>query len=161
MESIIQQVSKRLQHRLRRHPLTVHPLPPGIEILMDVMMIEQVLQNLVDNACKYTLADTPIEISCRAEPRGYIVEVRDHGQGIPPNKLTEIFDKYARLQKEDTQVAGTGLGLAICRSVMEAQGGWVTAANHPDGGAVFTLCLPKWHKVEIAREEAEKKRVAL
>jgi len=150
MGSLISQVTKRLQHRLRKHPLTVHPVPAGIEVHMDVMMVEQVLQNLLDNACKYTPTGTPIDITCRLDERGYMVEVRDHGPGIPPDRLDKIFDKYARLQKEDAQIAGTGLGLAIARAVMEAQDGWISVANHKDGGAVFTCCLRQWRKTESA-----------
>ena len=123
---------------------------------MDVMMTEQVMQNLLDNACKYAPAGTAIEITCRVEEgQGLICSVRDHGPGLPPEKLDRVFDKYARLQKQDTQIAGTGLGLAISKAVMEAQGGWITAANHPEGGAVFTLCLPKWRPIsnEPAQEE--------
>jgi two-component system sensor histidine kinase KdpD len=114
---------------------------------MDVMMIEQVLQNVLDNASKYTPPGTAIEISSRAEEgQGFICEIHDHGTGLPIDKLDRVFDKYARLQKQDTQTAGTGLGLAISKAMMEGQGGSITAANHPEGGAVFTLYLPKWRK---------------
>ncbi len=154
MQSIVQQVAKRLQHRLRRHSLTVHPMPKNVEVCIDIMMTEQVVQNLIDNACKYTPAGTPIEISARTEAQGFLLEVRDHGAGLPPDKLAQVFDKYARLHKEDSQVAGTGLGLAICRAIMAAQGGWVTAANHPNGGAVFTLCLPRWREMENEKHVA-------
>lgn len=154
IQDLIQQVVKRLQHRLRRHKLTVHTLPENTEVCMDVMMTEQVLQNLLDNACKYTPAGTEIEISCAAGEQGVIINVRDHGKGLPSDKLERAFDKYARLQKEDSQIAGTGLGLSICKAVMEMQKGWISAANHPEGGAVFTLCLPQWRKAETAKHVA-------
>jgi two-component system sensor histidine kinase KdpD len=147
MHSVVQHVTRRLEHRLRQHRLHMHPSPKGIEVLMDIMMTEQVLQNVLDNACKYTPVGTTIEIHCSAnEGSGYICEIRDHGGGLPTEKLDRVFDKYARLQKKDSQIAGTGLGLAICKAMMEAQGGSITAANHPEGGAVFTLQLPKWRK---------------
>jgi two-component system, OmpR family, sensor histidine kinase KdpD len=147
--SIIQQVTKRIQHRLRNRTLLVHPCPKDIEIYMDIMMTGQVLQNLLDNACKYTPDGTKIEIRCVIdETRGFLCSVHDYGPGIPENKLGHVFDKYARLQKEDSQVAGTGLGLAICRAVMEMQRGWITVANHPQGGTEFTFCLPQWRKMQ-------------
>lgn len=154
MGALVKHVTKRMQPRLRRHQITLHPMPAAVEVCMDVMMTEQVLQNLVDNACKYTPAGTGIEISGLAQERGFILEVRDHGAGLPPDKMEQVFDKYARLRKEDSQVAGTGLGLAICKAVMEAQGGWITAANHPQGGALFTLCLPEWRKTESIKHMA-------
>jgi two-component system sensor histidine kinase KdpD len=152
MHSIIQHVIKRLELRLRQHRVQLHLTPEKIDVLMDMMMIEQVLQNVLDNACKYTPAGTLIESHCSAsDDAGFRCEVRDHGAGLPTAKLDRVFDKYARLQKQDSQVAGTGLGLAICKAMMEAQGGKITAANHPGGGAVFTLYLPQWRKADTTK----------
>lgn len=149
MPGLIQQVTKRIQHRLRNRSLLVHPCPKDIEIYMDVMMTGQVLQNLLDNACKYTPDGTQIEIRCSLdETYGFLCRVRDHGAGIPGEKLDHVFDKYARLQKEDSQIAGTGLGLAICKAVMDMQRGWITVTNHPQGGTEFTFCLPQWRKTQ-------------
>jgi two-component system sensor histidine kinase KdpD len=135
--------------------LIVRPIPPDIEVFMDVVMTEQVLQNILDNACKYTPEGTAIEIECRMAERGFTCSVRDHGPGLPPQELTKVFDKYARIEKRDSQVAGTGLGLAISKAVMEAQKGWVKAENHPDGGAVFTFCLPQWRSVSTIITEGK------
>lgn len=143
---IVEDVLKRLEHRLRNHSVALQPPEQKMELYVDRMMIGQVLQNIIDNACKYTPLGTPIEISMVAgvDGGGFAYAVRDHGKGIPPEKLEQIFDKYARLQMRDSQVAGTGLGLAICKAVMEGQGGAVKAQNHPEGGAVFTICIPEW-----------------
>jgi len=154
VSSIIRQVVKRLQHRLRKYQLVVHSIPENIEVYMDMVMTGQVLQNLLDNACKYTPPGTAIDITSRRNEEGLFIDVHDHGEGLPSDKLAHVFDKYARIQKEDSQVAGTGLGLAICKSVMEAQGGWITAANHPQGGAIFTICLPRWRKAETVKHAA-------
>jgi len=152
IDGILEGVTKRMQHRLRNHILEVRPNPPDVEVYMDAMMVGQVLQNLLDNACKYTPAGTRIEISCSVDKtQGFLCQVRDYGNGLSPEKMGHIFDKYTRLHKKDLQVAGTGLGLAIAKAVMEAQGGWVRVANHPEGGAVFTLCLPKWRKVKVEK----------
>ena len=145
VHSSLVDVARRLQQRCRKHQVVVHPAPAAIEAFMDVMMTEQVLQNLLDNACKYTQAGTIIEMSCRiSEEQGVLCEIHDHGAGIPADKVELVFNKYTRLKKKDAQVAGTGLGLAISRTIMDGQGGWVTGANHPDGGAIFTICLPQW-----------------
>lgn len=152
---MVDSVCKRLRHRFKTRELIMRPIPRDIEAYMDVVMTEQVLQNILDNACKYTPEGTPIEVEADATPgKGFTVSVRDHGGGLPENQLTQVFDKYARIEKRDSQVAGTGLGLAISKAVMEAQGGWVKAENHPGGGAVFTFCLPQWRTVaQLITEE--------
>ncbi len=153
IKDIIQRVARRLEHRLKKHPLTIHTSTP-IEIFSDGMMIEQVLQNVLDNAGKYTQPGTKISIGWKGDDTtGFACEVRDFGNGIPATKLESVFDKYARLQKQDSQVAGTGLGLAICKAMMEGLGGSITASNHPEGGAVFTLYLPQWRHHRAAKYE--------
>ena len=142
---IMHDVIKRLQYRLRNHKIVLHPCEQKYEVFMDYMMTGQVLQNVVDNACKYTPFGTLIEVRLLSEQGGgFFYEIRDHGKGIPSEKIDTIFDKYARLQMRDSQVAGTGLGLAISKAVVEAQGGYVKAANHPGGGAVFSIYMPQW-----------------
>lgn len=150
---MVDSVTHRLRHRLKNREVTVRPMPDD-EVFMDIVMTEQVLQNILENACKYTPDGSAIDIDCRIDPQqGFICAVHDHGEGLPQEKLAEIFDKYARLQKKDSQVAGTGLGLTISKAVLEAQGGWITAGNHPEGGAVFTFCLPQWRPKIIMPEE--------
>ncbi len=141
---MVDSVTKRLRHRFKTREVIVHAIPRDVEVFMDVVMTEQVLQNILDNACKYTPEGTQIEVQCQSTDQGYCFSVRDHGTGLPQNQLVQVFDKYARIEKRDSQVAGTGLGLAISKAVMESQGGWVKAENHPDGGALFTFCLPQW-----------------
>jgi two-component system, OmpR family, sensor histidine kinase KdpD len=129
-------------------------VPAGLEAFMDIAMTEQVVQNIIDNACKYTPEGTAIEIACILDPEhGLVCSVRDHGEGLPAEKISHTFDKYARLHKQDSQVAGTGLGLAISKAVMEAQKGWITVENHPEGGALFTFCLPQARCKDTTQEE--------
>jgi two-component system sensor histidine kinase MtrB len=69
--------------------------------------------------------------------------MHDSGTGIPEEALPYIFERFYRADKSRVRLeGGTGLGLAIARKIAEAQGGTLTAANHPQGGAVFTLVLP-------------------
>lgn len=154
LKPFMDDISKRMQHRLKQRPLHVQTPAMPVEAFMDTIMTGQVLQNLIDNACKYTPTGSAIDVTWVADSNGLLCHVRDYGDGIPENQFTHIFDKFARLHKKDSQTAGTGLGLAIARTVMESQGGWITVSNHPDGGAVFTLCLPRWkHSEPIAEEE--------
>ncbi len=150
-KSMIDNVIHRLRHRLKNRIVTVSPMTE--EVFMDIVMTEQVLQNILENACKYTQENIAVDIECVTDERGFVCTVHDHGEGLPPEKLSEVFDKYARLHKKDSQVAGTGLGLTISKAVLEAQGGWITAGNHDDGGAVFTFCLPKWRPKTMVTPE--------
>lgn len=115
---------------------------PMVEI--DAVLFEQALFNLLDNAGKYAPAGSLITVRARAEPGRVRVEVLDEGDGIPPEDVERIFDKFYRVHAQDRQRAGTGLGLAICRGFVEAMGGTIAAANRRDrSGAVFTLTLPE------------------
>lgn len=145
-------VSKRMRNRLREREIIFHPPETPIEVMVDGVMTEQLLQNLIDNAAKYSPAATPIEVSMQLRKRRFLLEVRDHGKGIPEEMHKRIFDKYERLQKEDSQVAGTGLGLAICKSIVDQMGGEISVHNHPEGGAVFSVGFPK---VKVLKEQGE------
>jgi two-component system sensor histidine kinase MprB len=99
--------------------------------------LARAVANLLDNAAKHTRPGTPVEVVVDAAG----MTVRDHGDGIPPDDLPSIFDRFYRGAAARGS-AGSGLGLAIVRQVAESHGGRATAANAPDGGAVFRLELP-------------------
>ena len=110
---------------------------------LDAVLFEQVLFNLLDNAAKYSPPETTIAIRSRRERDQVVLEVADEGDGIPPDELESVFDKFYRAQKGDHVRPGTGLGLAISRGFVEAMGGTVSAANRSDrSGAVLTIRLP-------------------
>jgi two-component system sensor histidine kinase KdpD len=114
---------------------------PMLEI--DPVLFEQALFNLLDNAAKYSPAQTTVRIQSWLEDDAAKLQVIDEGGGIPPEDLERIFDKFHRAEKQDQVRAGTGLGLAISRGFIEAMGGSITAANRSDRqGAVFTITLP-------------------
>jgi two-component system sensor histidine kinase KdpD len=114
---------------------------------LDVVLFEQVLFNLLDNAGKYTPVGSTVTLRAMHEtaPAGEVVKLQviDEGPGIPADALERIFDKFFRVHGTDRQRAGTGLGLAVCRGFVEAMGGTIVAANRLDRtGAVFTVTLP-------------------
>jgi two-component system sensor histidine kinase KdpD len=106
-------------------------------------LFEQVLVNLLENAIRYTPADSGVEISATMNGTEYQVIVADQGPGLPAGSETKVFDKFYRA---GTVVAdgqrGIGLGLAICRAIIDAHDGRISAANRPAGGAMFTIQLP-------------------
>ncbi|WP_417320063.1 ATP-binding protein [Emcibacter sp.] len=139
---ILNSVTKRLRQRLRRHKLSVQTPENSMMVHVDLLMTEQVLQNIIDNAVKYSPEGGDIIVEYGAEEKNFFFRIRDFGPGIPEDKQEAIFDKYERLRMSDSQVAGTGLGLAICKAIMEKQDGWISVGNHEQGGAEFTLWFP-------------------
>jgi two-component system sensor histidine kinase KdpD len=110
---------------------------------LDAVLFEQVIFNLLDNAAKYSPADTTISIKSFRDRDTVSLQVADEGEGIPPDELESVFDKFYRAQKGDHVRPGTGLGLAISRGFIEAMAGRITAANRPDrSGALITVRLP-------------------
>ena len=99
--------------------------------------LERAVGNLIDNAVKWSPTGSTVEIVTGAGT----VRVRDHGAGIESGDLPRIFDRFYRAASA-RGLPGSGLGLAIVREVVRSEGGSVTAANHPGGGAVFEIRLP-------------------
>jgi two-component system sensor histidine kinase KdpD len=127
---------------LGRHRVELHLSPDLPMIALDAVLFEQVLFNLLDNAAKYSPADTAIQIQSWRESDSICLQVIDEGDGIPQTDLEHIFDKFYRAQKADRVRAGTGLGLAISRGFVEAMNGTIVATNRPDrAGAIFTIRL--------------------
>lgn len=119
-------------------------IAPDLPLLnLDPVLFEQVIFNLLDNAAKYSPAETSIDVSARTYGDRVRLEVADEGGGIPSDDLERIFDKFYRVQAADRKRAGTGLGLAICRGFIEAMGGTILAGNRSDrSGARMTIVLP-------------------
>lgn len=109
-------------------------------VRMDFVLMEQVLVNLLDNACTYTSPGTPIDITVAHNGNSVAIAITDHGPGIAMEDIDHIFDKFYRAQNVAT--GGTGLGLSICRGLVEAHGGVLTVENVPGAGARFTIHLP-------------------
>ncbi len=115
----------------------------------DPVLLEQALFNLLDNAAKYTPAQSAITLTARRDDGRIALQVADEGPGLPDDARERVFDKFYRVHAGDSQRAGTGLGLAICRGFVEAMGGTITAGNRTErAGAVFTIMLPAARQVE-------------
>jgi two-component system sensor histidine kinase KdpD len=128
---------------LARHKVSLESAADLPMLELDAVLFEQVLFNLLDNAAKYSPADTTIAIRSWREKDSVVLQVADEGEGIPPAELESVFDKFYRAQKGDHVRPGTGLGLAISRGFIEAMHGRVFAANRSDrSGAVLTIRLP-------------------
>lgn len=102
--------------------------------------IHQVIYNLTDNAVKYTGRGGSVQVSLQRQGTRALLRVEDNGPGIPEEDLPRVFQRFYRVDKARSRAAGgTGLGLSIVSDTVKRRGGWVEAANRPEGGAVFTV----------------------
>jgi len=120
----------------------------GVNVWADPDRILQTLTNLIANAIKFSpqASTIPSEIRLTANyvsEDEAIIEVQDHGRGIPADKLQQIFERFKQVDASDSRVmGGTGLGLAICRSIVQQHGGHIWATSLLGEGSVFHFTLP-------------------
>ncbi|GGP58975.1 ATP-binding protein [Streptomyces melanogenes] len=140
---VAETIAKTLQRRRWEEEVVVG-LPDGIRAMLDPRRFDIVVANLVGNALRHGAA--PVRVTLRTEelPEGprVVTEVHDSGPGLAPDVLPHIFDRFFKADAARTRSVGSGLGLAITLENVRLHGGTVRAANHPDGGAVFTVVLP-------------------
>jgi two-component system sensor histidine kinase KdpD len=139
VEELIGSALRCVERTLGDRPVRVEMPPDMLWVNADAVLVEQALVNLLENACRYTPAGTPIEITARPHGNKTVLEVADHGPGLPPGEEQRIFEKFQRGAGMKPDSRGAGLGLAICRAIMDAHGGRISARNRDGGGAVFRL----------------------
>src|SRR5215510_12178197 len=108
---------------------------------MDFTLMVQVLVNVLENAVKYSPEYCVIEVSAELVDGSALIKIADRGEGIPPEDLTRIFDKFYRVQRPES-VSGTGLGLSISKGIVEAHGGQIHANIRDSGGTIIVIELP-------------------
>ncbi|MFZ5449918.1 MAG: DUF4118 domain-containing protein [Thermodesulfobacteriota bacterium] len=140
LEEVIGSSLTQLDAQLHDHPVSII-LPTDLPLVqIDALLMERVVINLLENAMKYTPPGTPLEISGSIQDKEILVAVADCGVGLPPGQEERIFEKFYQVAPGSAR--GAGLGLTICRSIIEAHGGRIWAANRPDGGAIFSFTIP-------------------
>ncbi len=109
----------------------------------DRALLEQTVTNLLENALKYSPADSPIILAAEERAGKVLIAVSDSGPGVEPNERGRIFDFFYRASQRDSGVAGSGLGLAICKGFIEAMGGKISVQGAEQGrGSMFMIELP-------------------
>jgi len=143
VEDVVGSSIRRLEHLLGHRPVNVN-LPT--EVLLgqfDAVLIEQVLVNLLENACRYTPADTPIDITGSSDGTRTVIDVSDYGPGLAAGDELRIFEKFQRGANAKPDTRGAGLGLAICKAIVRAHGGEISARNRTEeSGVIFRISLP-------------------
>jgi two-component system sensor histidine kinase/response regulator len=154
MDLVLVNTCQRMQPLARKKDLTLECTPEqGLpKISMDARRIDQVIMNLLTNAVKFTKdggkitvlsKETELIDDLRQGRRGVSVSVSDTGDGISPDELSLVFDKYKQTKTGRlSQHKGTGLGLAICKSIIEAHGGKIWVESIVGQGTTFTFVIP-------------------
>jgi signal transduction histidine kinase/CheY-like chemotaxis protein len=123
--------------------LSFVPQDPPLHVRADRTRVKQVFVNLLSNAIKYNRVGGRIEVRCSALPGGLIrVSFQDTGDGLPPQKLAQLFQPFNRLGQESGVVEGTGIGLVVCKQLVELMGGTIGVDSTVGVGSLFWVELP-------------------
>ncbi len=142
---LIRDVIKEQEHKFktRHQTITFSHRRARLDALIDPKNMRMVLENIVDNASKYTPEGKAIKVTVRHDEKRIEIAVRDQGVGIEPRDIPKIFQKFSRLNNPlSVMVGGTGLGLYWAKKIIQLHGGSITVSSQPNQGTVFTVLLP-------------------
>jgi signal transduction histidine kinase len=119
-------------------------IPPDLNAIeVDPEKIQWVINNLIQNALKHTQADSYIRITVADLADKLCISIQDTGNGIPPEYVPKIFERFFQVKGYDLEIAGSGLGLAIAKEIVEAHGGEIWCESRLNEGSIFSFTLPK------------------
>ena len=121
-------------------------LPQEVNCSHDANWLGEAIDNILDNAVKYSGETPQITVICYQKRGTFVIEIRDNGPGIPKKQQKYIFNKYYQANKDSTNKKGYGLGLTYVYNVIKAHKGKITVDSPPGKGCTFTIYLRKWKK---------------
>ena len=144
---LIEQLAAQFSRQIQSEGTRILTVCQGFEVKetidIDADRLSQILHNLLSNAQRYGKKGGVITMSCQRLQASIVITVQDDGPGIQLSAIPHLFERFYRHEKaRSRETGGTGLGLAISRKLALLMGGDLTAENHSEGGAVFTLTLP-------------------
>ena len=138
---IVQEAVAQVAARTPTHKLVVN-LPSTLPLVQaDPRRVTQVMNNLLDNAIKFSLPGTTVTVDVEEHAHAVVVRVRDEGPGIASEHLQRIFNRFYRVAQQGVRTSGVGLGLAICKGLVEAMGGQIAVTSEVGQGSVFSFSL--------------------
>ncbi|HZY43057.1 MAG TPA: ATP-binding protein, partial [Anaerolineae bacterium] len=144
LDQLARHIVEKFSVEAAQHPITLDFPPDFPTVPADATRLEQVLSNLINNAIKYSPANTAITIAGRVAPHEVIVTVTDRGIGIPLEEQARIFERFYRVDDALTRrTQGSGLGLYLAKAVIEAHRGRIWVKSAPGQGSTFAFALPR------------------
>ncbi|MES2793543.1 MAG: sensor histidine kinase KdpD [Planctomycetota bacterium] len=152
-EEVVGASLRRVQQQFPRRTFQLDVASDLPLVAMDAVLIEQVCFNLLENACRYSPAETLIELSARIVGSDLQISVADRGPGLGTDELERVFQKFYRGSAVPLgDQRGAGLGLAICQAIITAHHGTIRASNRDGGGAAFVVSLPRGENPPMINE---------
>ena len=142
--NLLKEAVSQAMFRYPAHQIKLNLINKLPEVNLDTKRVWQVLDNLIDNACKYSKEGTEIVVSAQLIWQEIWINVADQGIGIPEEELHMVFERMYRVEQRLTpEIDGAGLGLAICKGLVEAHGGriWMESEKGKGSRCCFTLPL--------------------
>jgi signal transduction histidine kinase len=144
--ALVRRVATELQPTLERHTLGCRIVGEPLRVNGDELRLVQVIQNLLQNAVKYSPAGGPVDLLAERHGTQVRLAVADQGIGIPEDALPRLFDRFYRAgNTRQQQLAGLGIGLYVVKEIVTLHGGTVEVASREGQGSVFTVTLPLIH----------------
>ena len=141
-DKFVEENIQSLRHTTKSHKITLEGSTNSI-IKGDKKRLEQVFTNLISNAIKYSPDSKEVNVKVEKDSNGSVITtVRDHGIGIPAEKLNRIFDRFYRVSEENSFVSGLGIGLYITKEIIRRHNGEIWAESEENKGSSFNFSLP-------------------
>lgn len=161
LQEILTNAVADLELRARVHgkhiELTVAPdIPP---VAADRISLHEIINNLVDNAIKYSGKSDKIIITAKTAADMVQIDVQDFGVGIPDGVVPKLFDKFYRSHRSKVQIGGTGLGLYLCKALVGAHGGNIWVKTHEGQGSIFSFTLEPYSEAKHGAEAASQEGI--
>ena len=140
---LVREVVASMQPEATQKPVALNMLTSIESVVIDVdpLRIREVLTNLLSNALRHTAADRTVTVSLACSNEQVTVAVSDTGEGMPPDEVTRMFDRFYK----GPASRGSGLGLTIAKGIVTAHGGDITASSQLGIGTAVTFSLPRFH----------------
>ncbi len=155
LRALVRRLVDETQNNVERHTVLLTDTDQPVPILGDALRLEQVLQNLIGNATKYSPQGGTISISLEQRHNTACISVSDQGIGIPLTSIPQLFQQFYRAgNAEAQQIGGMGIGLYVVKEIVTSHGGEIIVTSIEGHGSTFTVELPIQPDVQVAEAQA-------